>query len=184
VPERPLVLASRSPQRERILRDLGLELEIAPADVQELAAGDPREAALENARRKARAVAGVRPGKTVLGADTVVALDGRILPKPVGPEQAASFLRELSGRTHDVFGAVCVIGPRGERTEVAASRVTFRPLAAEEVAAYVAGGEWRERAGGYAIQGRAREFVTTVTGSYSNVVGLSEELVHRLLTSP
>ncbi len=149
--------------------------------MEEIEDGDPEAAALRNAREKARAVAARHPGATVVGADTVVALGPRTLSKPEGPEQAAEWLQTLSGRTHRVLGGVCVVGPDGEAGDVEATRVTFRSLSEEEIAAYVAGGEWRERAGGYAIQGAGRNLVERVEGSYDNVVGLPVDLLRRLL---
>ena len=137
--------------------------------------------AVENARRKARAVAVRRPDARVLGADTVVAIGGLILPKPTYAEQARQWLLELSGRTHDVLGGVCLREPGGERSAVEVTRVTFRRRAEEEVSRYVDTGEWRERAGGYAIQGRGGELVAEIEGSYSNVVGLPKDVVRRLL---
>jgi septum formation protein len=178
-----LVLASRSPQRRDLLSREGLAFEVAGADVDELAQGDPEEVARENARRKARAVAAARPEATVVGADTVVALAGRLLPKPASADQAREWLRALSGRTHRVVGGVCVAGPDGERCAVEATEVTFRALDDDDIDAYVATGEWRERAGGYAIQGAGGKLVERIDGSYDNVVGLPVDVLRRLLDS-
>jgi septum formation protein len=179
-----LVLASRSPQRREILAGAGLAFEVAVADVVELEAGDPEAVALENARRKARAVAATRPDATVVGADTVVAVDGRLLPKPESADQAGEWLRALSGRTHRVVGGVWVAGPGGERSAVETSEVTFRALDDADVEAYLATGEWRERAGGYAIQGAGGGLVEAIRGSYENVVGLPLDALRRLLDGP
>ena len=155
---------------------------MVPAGVEELSAGDPRAVALENARRKAAAVAARHPGRPVLGVDTVVALDGRIYDKPADAAEARATLRALSGRTHEVISGVAL----GERSVAATTRVTFRPLerapdpliaphharSASWVEWYVALGEWRDRAGGYAIQGAGAALVTRVEGDYLNVVGL------------
>jgi nucleoside triphosphate pyrophosphatase len=184
VPSGPLILASRSPQRRKILAAAGFDFEVAVADVDELKQGDPEPVALENARRKARAVAAQRPGDTVVGADTVVAVAGRLLPKPVSAEQAGEWLRALAGRTHRVVGGVCVAGPGGERCAVETTSVTFRALDDDEIAAYVATGEWRERAGAYAIQGAGGDLVERIDGSYENVVGLPLEALRRLLDGP
>jgi septum formation protein len=129
--------------------------------------GDPREVALENARRKADAVAG--PGELVLGADTDVALDGDILGKPRDAEQAAAFLERLSGRTHEVVGGVVLTGV-GELVEV--TEVDFAALDRSTVEWYVRSREWEGRAGGYAIQGRGAALITGIRGDYLNVVGL------------
>lgn len=151
--------------------------------MEELEAGEPEAVARENARRKARAVAAERPGERVLGADTVVDLDGRVLPKPDGPEQAAEWLRALSGRTHRVLGGLCLIGPEGEREALDATAVTFRELAEDEVAGYVATGEWEGKAGAYAIQGRGARLVRAVAGDYFTVVGLPVAALLDLLKS-
>jgi septum formation protein len=149
--------------------------------VDELTEGDPQSVARENAVRKARAVAARHPEATVIGADTVVALDQRLLPKPAGPEQAAEWLRLLSGRTHRVLGGICIAAPEGEDSAVDATAVTFRALTDADIDAYVATGEWRERAGGYAIQGAGGALVERIRGSYDNVVGLPLETLRRLL---
>jgi septum formation protein len=129
--------------------------------------GDPREVALENARRKAGAVDA--PGRLILGADTDVALDGDILGKPADAEQAARFLERLSGRTHEVVGGVVLTGV-GEFVEV--TEVDFAPLDRSTVEWYVRSREWEGRAGGYAIQGRGAALITGIRGDYLNVVGL------------
>jgi septum formation protein len=166
------VLASRSPQRRAILEQLGVDFEVVPAAVEEVAHGDPEAAARENAARKARAVAAQRGDALVLGADTIVALGERILDKPADPERAREWLRALSGRTHRVIGGLCLVGDGGERAAVAVTEVEFRELGADEVEWYLASGEWRERAGGYAIQGRGGALVRGIRGDYLNVVGL------------
>lgn len=164
-----MILASRSPQRRAILEQLGVEFRVEPADVEELALGEPRRVVLENARRKAGAVSGER----VLGVDTAVVLDGRLLGKPRDAEEAESFLRCLSGRWHEVLSGVALReGSGAERSEVAMTRVHFRPLEQRHLDWYLATGEWRERAGGYAIQGRGAALVLEIEGDYTNVVGL------------
>jgi nucleoside triphosphate pyrophosphatase len=163
-----LTLASRSPQRRAILEQLGLEFRVEAPEVEEVAGGDPRALVLENARRKARAVA----GEQVLGVDTAVVLDGRVFGKPADAEEAEIFLRRLSGRTHEVMSGIVLRGGGDERGEVAVTRVRFRLLEQHDIDWYLASGEWRERAGGYAIQGRGAALVAEIEGDYSNVVGL------------
>ena len=161
-----LVLASASPQRRAILEQLGVPFVVTPSDAEELTEGDPREVALENARRKAAAVA----GECVLGVDTLVALDGAIYGKPRDEDHARRTLRALAGRTHQVVSGVA-IEPDG-RTAVAVTDVSFRDLDDAWIAWYVEIGEWRGRAGGYAIQGRGAALVREIRGDYLNVVGL------------
>ena len=138
-------------------------------DAEELTEGDPRALALENALRKARSVEGER----VLGVDTEVVLDGRVFGKPRDGEEAETFLRRLSGRTHEVISGIALRGPHGdERTDAAVTRVRFRHLEQDDIDWYVESGEWRDRAGGYAIQGRGAALVAEIEGDYWNVVGL------------
>ncbi|MDQ3608571.1 MAG: Maf family protein [Actinomycetota bacterium] len=166
-----LVLASRSPQRRAILEQLGVSFTVRPADVAEDATGEPAALALAHALRKARAA--VRhPGETVLGVDTVVALEGEVFGKPSDEDAARGVLRRLAGRTHAVHSGVAVVHAGQEHTASAVTAVTFRALDADQVAAYAATGEWRERAGGYAIQGRGAVLVRRIEGDYLNVVGL------------
>jgi septum formation protein len=163
-----LTLASRSPQRRAILEQLGIDFEVVPADVEETQKGDPPAMVMENALRKARAVNGDR----VLGVDTEVVLDGRIYGKPADEEEAETFLRRLSGRTHEVWSGIAVRHDGDERTSNACTRVRFRRLEQDDIAWYLSSGEWRERAGGYAIQGRGAALVEEIEGDYWNVVGL------------
>jgi septum formation protein len=164
-----LVLASRSPQRRAILEQLGVRFTVVAPEVEELAEGSPRLLVKENALRKARAVS----GELVLGADTEVVLDGRVQGKPRDREEAERFLRALSGRTHEVMSAVALREARGaERIALAVTLVRFRALRQPELAWYLASGEWRDRAGGYAIQGRGAALVEAIEGDYWNVVGL------------
>jgi septum formation protein len=182
-----LVLASASPRRRRLLRDAGVSFEVIPADVDEWL--EPGVAALDAApllaERKARAVAGrlaldERDPTLVLGADTVVCVaDGegreRLLGKPSGEEEAAEMLSALSDSRHAVVTGVCVLRLRDGGRWVAAERtwVRMRALLPEEVSAYAASGEWRDKAGGYAIQESADRFVTGLEGGgFDNVVGL------------
>jgi septum formation protein len=182
VPE-PLVLASRSPQRRAILEQLGIEFRVEVPEVEEVTKGEPRRLVAENARRKAAAVSGQR----VLGVDTAVVLDGRAFGKPGDLAEAEAFLRRLSGRTHEVMSGIALRDGRGERSDVAVTRVRFRLLEQADVDWYLASGEWAERAGGYAIQGRGAALAEGIEGDYWNVVGLpvaallriAPDLLHR-----
>ena len=163
-----LTLASRSPQRRAILEQLGIAFEVAPADVEELEVGDPRAVVLENALRKARAVA----GELVLGADTEVVLDGHVYGKAADEAQAEAYLRRLSGRTHEVWGGIALRAGGDERTATAVTLVRFRAIEQPWIDWYLGTGEWRDRAGAYAIQGRGSALVEAVEGDFWNVVGL------------
>jgi len=177
-PGDPLILASASPQRRAILSQAGIPFEVVPADVDEETAGEPRAVAQLNARLKALAV----PGPLVLGADTLVAVDGDILGKPRDAAQAREYVGRLAGRTHLVVGGVALArdgAVAAEHVEVTA--VEFRPLGEAQIAAYVDTGEWEGRAGGYAIQGRGAPLVRRIEGDYFNVVGLPVAAVFDLL---
>jgi septum formation protein len=172
----PLVLASASPRRLDLLRQIGVEpYAVDAADIEEAPARGELPAA--HARRlaaaKAEAVAIRHPDKIVLGADTVVACGRRILPKADDAATARRCLALLSGRRHRVLGGVCLISPGGARRHaLVTSVVRFKRLSAADVEAYIKSGEWHGKAGGYAMQGRAAALVTFLSGSYSNVVGL------------
>jgi septum formation protein len=168
----PLVLASRSPQRRAILTRLGVRFEVRPAGVAEIEAGDPSAVALENALRKARAARDPSTRELVLGVDTVVELGGRIYGKPADEYAARETLGALSGQTHIVLSAIALLDDEHERTAVATTRVRFRELGGRMIDWYIATGEWRERAGGYAIQGAGAALVHEIEGDYENVVGL------------
>ena len=179
----PLVLASRSPRRVELLARAGYRFEVEPADIDErrLEGETPRELVRRLAREKAAAVAPRHPGSIVLGADTVVVIDGAVLGKPNGEADAAGMLRRLSGRAHEVLTGVALHAAHRCCGGVQSTRVFFRALSREDVAWYVASGEPADKAGGYSIQGRASRFVTRIEGSYTNVVGLPVELVDGLL---
>jgi septum formation protein len=170
-----LVLASASPRRIELLALIGITPDrIDPADIDETPGRDetPSRLAARLARSKAEVVAARSPGAVVLAADTVVAVGRRLLEKPADEAEATKFLTLLSGRNHRVFTGVAVA--TGERTihRVVDTRVSFKVLSPAEIASYVAGGDWRGKAGGYGIQGPAGAFVTRIVGSYPAVMGL------------
>ena len=172
----PLVLASASPRRLELLRQIGFEpARVDPAEIDEspLSQEAPAAHALRLAAAKARAAMPRHPGAYVLAADTVVACGRRILPKPEDEATARKCLELLSGRRHRVHSGIAVASPNGPLTvRRVDSRVAFKRLSEAEIGCYLATGEWRGKAGGYAIQGRAAAFVSWVSGSYSNIVGL------------
>ncbi|HET9322939.1 MAG TPA: Maf family protein [Gaiellaceae bacterium] len=173
-PAPPLVLASRSPQRRAILTQLSIPHEVVLPSFEE-DGDDP----VEHAAGKARSIdGGERP---VLGVDTVVVCGGRILGKPAGAADAERMLETLSGRTHEVISGLCLRTRAWEELHRETTSVTFRPLAARDIAHYLAAEEWRERAGGYAIQGLGASLVERIEGDYLNVVGLPAALLVRLL---
>lgn len=179
-----LLLASRSPQRRAILTQLGIPFEVCPADVEELADGEPEAVAVENARRKAVALAEHHPDATVLGVDTIVVLGEGIHGKPSDPAAARATLAALAGRDHVVVSGLCAVRPgadREPRTALARTRVSFRAVDDATLDWYVATGEWRERAGGYAIQGKGAALVAGIDGDYLNVVGLPVAALLELL---
>ncbi len=181
-----LVLASASPRRLDLLRQVGFEPSaIDPPDVDETPAPreEPRAYALRMAMSKLAVVAPRHPGAVVLAADSVVVCSRRILPKAESEAEARACLDRLSGRRHRVLGAVAVGYPDGSvRTRRVETIVRFKRLERAEIDDYLRCGEWRGKAGGYAIQGRAARFVDFLSGSYSNVVGLPLFETVKLLT--
>ena len=170
--EFPVILASGSPQRREMLSRLGIEFEVRVSGVEEIVHGDPREVVLANALLKARSVA--RPGSIVIGCDTDVVLEDHLIGKPEDEIRAHEYLAQLSGRSHRVLSGLAVLGPADDqaRTGVVESRVRFRNLDNHEIERYLASGEWRGRAGGYAIQGRGSALVAAIEGDVANVIGL------------
>lgn len=172
----PLVLASASARRLDLLTQVGLAPSaVVAADVDETpeTGEQPRQLARRLALAKASVVAGRFPDCIVLGADTVVARGRRILPKPADIDEARRCLTLLSGARHRVFGGVAVVAPGGTVVvRVVVTAVVFKRLDGGEIGRYLAAGEWQDKAGGYAIQGRAAEFVREISGSYTNIVGL------------
>jgi septum formation protein len=178
----PLVLASGSPRRLALLQQAGIEPDaLLPADVDEtpLRAESPRNLVKRLARAKAEVARQAARNRAelkdafIVSADTVVAVGRRILPKAEVVDEAAACLRMLSGRTHRVYTGLCVITPRDAvRERLVETRLRFKRLSRDDMESYLASGEWRGKAGGYAIQGLAGSFVVKLVGSYTNVVGL------------
>ena len=181
-----IILASGSPRRRELLGAMGYEFAILAPDVDENVEGRACDIVGTLAERKGRAAAEqCHDGEIVIAADTLVSLDGRPLGKPKSDDEAAAMLRALSGRSHEVYTGLCVIDTAAGTmsVDVECTRVTFRPLTDEEIDAYVAMGEPRDKAGAYAIQGGAAAFVSGYDGSYNNVIGLpTEKLAERLNT--
>jgi septum formation protein len=170
-----LVLASGSPQRRAILGDLGLDFDVRPSDVAEEVQGAPRVVAAENALRKALAVAGAAQegaDEVVLGCDTLVATERQIWGKPPDEDAARATLRRLAGRSHEVISGVVLVQGGDVRAATEVTNVTFRELDDATIDWYLSCGEWRGRAGGYAIQGRGAALIRRIEGDYLNVVGL------------
>jgi septum formation protein len=186
-----IVLASASPRRAELLRAAGYEFETLVVDLDErVRPGEApdiyvRRLAAEKSAAALRMLvgspAGAGPDLVVLGADTAVVVDGVILGKPIDDRDAASMLERLSGRSHRVLTGVSVRGPQLEAGRVETTTVEFKPLSGDEVEWYVASGEGRDKAGAYAIQGLASRFIPSISGSYSNVVGLPVAVVHELV---
>jgi septum formation protein len=188
-----LVLASASPRRQELLRNAGIPFSVCPANISEmpLAGESPRDCAERLAKEKARATLRQQPGKFVLGADTIVVVDGEILGKPRNQADAIRMLRLLSGRTHQVITGVCLAGSLRtgnqrletgfEDTRSETTKVTMTDLTDEEIQSYIATGEPMDKAGAYAIQGMASRWIPRIDGDYFNVVGLPVALVQTML---
>jgi len=170
------VLASASPRRRALMAQIGVtpdEIDPSHLDETPLAGETPRALAVRLADAKARSAAARHPGAFVLAADTVVAVGRRVLGKPADAADAARMLGLLSGRAHRVLTAVAAIAPGGRiARRLSETRVRFKRLTRQEIAAYLASGEWDGKAGAYGVQGRAGAFVLSLSGSYTGVVGL------------
>ncbi|MCX7887483.1 MAG: Maf family protein [Verrucomicrobiae bacterium] len=181
-----LILASASPRREQLLRQMGLEFTVVrPVGVEELTSGWPPEMlAMRNARRKARAVAQLHPTALVLGADTIVVLDGVVFGKPRDMAEARRMLAQLAGRAHEVFSGVCVVRLASgfEKSFYERSRVWMKPLSAEQIEAYFRVVNPMDKAGAYAAQEHGEAIIERVEGSFSNVMGLPVERLRAELT--
>jgi septum formation protein len=171
-----IILASASPRRKELLRQLGIEFEVSPSEVEEDIRGgeDPREHVLRLARLKAREIASAHDGAVVISADTIVVLDNEILGKPEDEKEAFAMLSRLSGREHQVFTGFCVLDPSHGtgHCEAVESKVRFKHLTPEEIRGYIKTGEPMDKAGAYAVQGKGSYMIKEIQGSYTNVVGL------------
>ena len=177
-----LILASASPRRRELMGYTGLPFEVICADAEEIRQGPPDALVMENARRKARAVADSHPERLVIGADTIVYQQGKALGKPRDQADARRMLRCLSDAWHEVYTGVCVIGPDGRaETRCDVSRVKFAALDDRTIDRYVSSGEPMDNAGAYAVQGMGGMFVSRIEGSYSNVIGLPMALLRSML---
>lgn len=173
----PLILASASPRRLELLQQIGIKPDkVCPADIDETPHKKeaPKALAERLSREKALKIAKTKPNSYILAADTVVSCGNILLDKAEMPEYAQKCLQKLSGRRHKVYGGICVIAPNGKIvSRVVETTLNFKKLSPSEEAHYLQSGEWQGKAGGYGIQGYAATFIKSMSGSYSNVVGLS-----------
>lgn len=180
--DKRIILASASPRRKELLYKIIDDFEIAVSHVsEETDIKEPKELVAYLASIKARDIFKDNKDAVVIGADTVVAIDGDILGKPENDMQAMGFLRMLSGRSHSVFTGVCVKSEDGEITAVCETKVSFDNLSEQDIKEYVESGESSDKAGGYGIQGKAAKFVTGIEGCYYNVMGLPVNLLWNML---
>jgi septum formation protein len=185
-PTPPLLLASISPQRRAILKQLDIAFDAVEPRYEEPPAtahkgSDPSTVVAEHARGKARSVLDLADDRPVLGVDTEVVIDGELLGKPADAAEAEAMLERLSGRTHEVISGLCLVTPAWEEVHHDVTEVTFRALTARDLAHYVGSREWEGRAGGYAIQGLGGGLVERIEGDYLNVVGLPAALLVKVL---
>jgi septum formation protein len=178
-----LVLASASPRRRELLHNAGFEFAVQPANVPEqlMEGENAGEFVQRLAREKALAVFRQRPHDLVLGADTIVLVEGEILGKPRDAEDALRMLQKLSGRTHHVTTGICLTGAGFCDTRSETTAVSMAALTGDDMRGYIAGGEVFDKAGAYAIQGRASRWISRIEGDYFNVVGLPVSLLYRML---
>ena len=179
----PLLLASTSPQRRAILTQLGIPFDVAAPRYEEteMPGADPIELVRAHALGKARSLVADAGERPILGVDTTVSLGNELFGKAADESGAKAMLSRLSGHTHEVISGLCLLGDGWEELAHEVTRVTFRTLSEREIEAYLAVGEWRERAGAYAIQGLGARLVERIDGDYLNVVGLPAALLVNLL---
>lgn len=187
LPPHSLILASASPRRVDLLAQVGIVPDaVIPADIDEtqLKGEHPRALAVRLAKGKAEKIAAQYPDSIILGADCVVACGARVMDKPSGPDDARKILHILSGRRHRVYGGICVIAPGGKaRTHLCDTVVAFRRLSNAEIDSYIESREWEGKAGAYGLQGLAGAYVRFLSGSHTNVIGLSVYDAVRMLTA-
>lgn len=180
-----LILASKSPRRREILHQMGIPFIVSAVEIDETVhyRKSVRLSVMNVARQKAEEAASAFSNGLVLGVDTVVSFNGRVLGKPENAEQARSYLRMLSGNQHEVLSGITVYdtGMGIGRSECSVSTVQFSKMSADEIDSYIDGGEWADKAGAYAIQGRAALHILSIEGSYHNIVGLPVEKLYTLL---
>ncbi len=179
-----LILASQSPRRIELLKAEGYSFEVKPASIEETLDPrlNPQKNALGIARKKAQKIHEIYPDHFVLGADTIVVLEGNIIGKPIDSNDASKILNLLKGKEHEVMTAVSLIDPKGNLWEdVEVSKVKIKPLTQETIDTYIKSGESLDKAGAYAIQGKGAKLVDSWSGSYSNIVGLPIEIVKKML---
>jgi septum formation protein len=183
VRQRPLVLASASPRRRDLLRECGVSFEVLPAHAEETVEATPEATVIGNARRKAVAIATQRPDAIVLGVDTEVWFGSKIFGKPADMDDALRMLRELNGRTHEVYSGVCLAWDAGasERTFVEVAHVHFHQRSDDELRSYLERIGPLDKAGAYSAQDDRGEMIARVEGSYSNVIGLPMEALERAM---
>ena len=167
-----LILASGSPRRLELLRQIGIEPEVMPVDTEEIKSGNPREVVEKNALLKAQTASLLRPQETILAADTIVAFDGKILGKPQNKEDAFQMLKALSGHSHSVFTGIAAVENGEIKSQVIESKVYFFELTDDAIRGYIETGEPMDKAGAYGIQGKGAVLVKAIAGDYNNIVGL------------
>ncbi|MGI5849087.1 MAG: Maf family protein [Christensenellales bacterium] len=177
----PVILASASPRRKELLSNIIRDFAIIPSSIPEVASGSPRPQVIRLAKDKAADIAKDRPDAVVIGADTLVAIDQEVLGKPKNQAEAASMLKRLSGRTHQVYTGVAVIFGPYMQTDCGVTEVTFNKLTAGEIGAYIQTREPMDKAGAYGIQGYGGKFVRKINGCYFNVMGLPLSIVYGML---
>ena len=178
-----IILASQSPRRREILTLMEIPFEVIESHVKEVPpeGATPEELVKALAEQKARAVFSMHPEDCVIGADTVVDLDGRVLGKPHTPERAKEYLRLLSGRSHIVYTGICLLGPGHRDVRSVRTDVTFRPMSEEEIDWYVNTGDPLDKAGSYGVQGPASLFVDHLEGNYFNIIGMPAPTLYEML---
>lgn len=179
-----IILASQSPWRKRLLKKHGIKCVVRVSNYEEKRKHEsPRKLVLHNACGKALSVAEQYSDALVIGVDTIVVLDGKIIGKPTSKESAKRMIRKLSARTHKVFSGLCVVDSKTgmKYTDVCVTKVAFRHIDKKELEKYLDSGQWEGKAGSYAIQGIAKKFIKKIDGDITNVIGISIESVRKLL---